>query len=110
MLLRPFRSGIAGSHCSVTAGLRLAELNSKTFFSCGHRPDLFEFWALDAKVSRHLYDLFGVDKVFGVRAKLFHSGAKFTASHTLRDLEAEAAFSILLILQTEFTNYHCALF
>ena len=85
-------------------------LQPEPIFSCSHHLDLLEFRTLDAKVRRHLYDLSWIDEVFAVRAKLFQGGAKFSASHALRNLEAESAFTILLILETEFTNYHCALF
>jgi hypothetical protein len=84
-------------------------LYSDAFFSCSHHLDLLKLRSFDSKIDGHLYELFWIYKVFGVGAELFQGRHKLTTRHALRNLEAEFAFTILLILQTEFTNLQITL-
>src|SRR6266850_1788794 len=80
-----------------------------SYFSCSHNLYLLKFRPLHTKKLCHLDNLTRIHKVLRVRTELCHSWSKIAATHALRYFQIEPAFTILLVLQTEFANYHCAL-
>jgi hypothetical protein len=82
------------------------KLRPGAFFSGGHQLDLLELGSLNSKKYRHLDNLARTHEIAWAGAKIIQAWVKLTATHLLRQVKAKPAFTILLVLQTEFTNYH----
>ena len=69
-------------------------------------PDLFEFRFFKPKKSCHIGDLISTYEVSGFRAEFFYTGSKRAALHCFRNVQANAAGSILRAKQAEIANDH----
>jgi hypothetical protein len=57
----------------------------------------------------HVGNLFEAHKIFRVGTEHCYGLDKLVAVHPFRNSQAESAFTVLLVKQTEFTNYPQAL-
>src|SRR5216683_5741452 len=78
-------------------------------FSGGHNLDLLQLCSLHSKKLGHLDNLPWIYKIIRVGTKLRHPWAEFSATHALGNFQLEITFPILLVLPTEFANYHNSL-
>ena len=75
-------------------------LQAGDFLSRSHELDLFEFCPFHSKKRGHLDDLSFIHEVFWIRAEFSHRRAKIVATHSLRDAEAEPAFTSRAVMRT----------
>jgi hypothetical protein len=71
--------------------------------------DLLQLSSFDSKVGRHLDYLARAYEVVWVRAELVYARIEFAATHSLGYPQAECAFALRRVLQTELTDYHLGL-
>ena len=80
-----------------------------TFFPRGHDLDLLQFRSTNSEIRGHLDNLASVNKIFWVGAKFLDAGPELAAGHALPNIEADRAFAVPSMVQTEFADRHWVL-
>src|SRR6185436_18763777 len=75
------------------------------FFLGSHHCDLLQFHLLKSKILCHLDNLIGACEILRIRTELLDAGAKFMARHLFWQIEADPAFTALIV-GAEFTDGH----
>jgi len=68
--------------------------------------DLLKFRSFNAEIFRHLDNLIRANEIRGLGAEFLNARSKLTTLHRFRDIESNAANSLLGVMQTEVANNH----